>query len=107
MLVLSNTYVEGPGIKNLAGLTRLRELRFTSSPIRDEAMETLIKLPALTRLSLAYTDLTRKGIAQLPGVRTLTELDLSGVDIDDDGLAAISGAFHAQRPLSPRRAVRR
>jgi len=78
-LILSgNRQLTAEGVKHLAGLTNLLELRLGDTKIGDSGVESIAGLTSLERLELKRADVTDAGVAHLKGMTKLQELQLSG-----------------------------
>ena len=112
VLRLDCEQVTDEGLKQLAGLTKLEELRIAGSAARGTVLQTFAKAP-LKKLSIrgltdssartlaAFPDLVEiecldgelssAGLGHLAGLKNLANLDLTGCQlIDDAGFAALS-----------------
>jgi hypothetical protein len=92
LLDLEGTSVRGTGLTHLSGLTKLQHV--TLSPlVRNEALESLIKLPALKELDLRpcyrLTDDCIESIGRLPTLETVWLPEA----ISDDGKRVIRSAL--------------
>jgi len=76
-------------LRPLAGLTRLRSLDLTATPIDDAGLAPVAGFPDLGRLTLARTRVGDAGLAHLVGLTNLTDLGLSGTRVTDAGLARL------------------
>jgi Leucine-rich repeat (LRR) protein len=98
-LVLDKTSVQGPGLKSLAGLTRLEVLQTSCAPT-DEDVAPLRGLVSLRYLAFSGTRLTDRGLAHLKGLTTLKGLLLVGDpsrDITSAGLVHLQGMRQLER----------
>ena len=73
-----NRELTGDGVKHLAGLTELVELRLGDTQVGDEGAALIAGLPELEILELKRADVTDAGVAHLKGLLNLRELQLSG-----------------------------
>jgi Leucine Rich repeat len=90
------TNVTDEGLKNLAGLSDLRELILgkVDSPapkVTDAGLIVLESLPQLRFLSMPHTAVTDAGLAHLRQSRELELLDLDNSSITDAGLVHLRG----------------
>ena len=80
-LSLWNTQVSDVGLKEVAKMNKLKELRLGAitgggtSGITGEGMKELAKLQQLERLSLFYVSITDAGIKEVAKMKQLTYLD--------------------------------
>lgn len=96
-LDLSNCAVKGPGLEHIAGLTGLREINLTLTPVSDDALRHLAGMTELRSLGLASTQCTGTGFEHLKALKQLESVNLHFTPLNDAGLAAIS-----QVPISDR-----
>jgi hypothetical protein len=96
-LDLANCAIQGQGLRHVGGLTRLRELNLTLTPIADDALAHLAGLTDLRKLGLASTQCNGTGFAHLKALRKLESVNFHFTPLNDDGLRAIS-----QVPISDR-----
>lgn len=89
-LDVANCAVHGPGLRYLAGLTNLRELNLTLTPVTDDGLKHLSGLKELRKLGLASTQCSGTGFTHLQGLRNLQDVNFHFTPLDDAGLAAIS-----------------
>ncbi len=64
-LTLDGTHVTDAGLKHLLGMKKLQNLVLSDTKVTDSGMETLTKLPALRNLNLLNTKVTETGIGVL------------------------------------------
>jgi len=83
MVLLNGTDVKGPGLNELAHLSRLEELDLTKSAITDEGLTHLRGIQKIKRLSLARTKVSDQGVIQLQQMNHLQELDLEDTKVTD------------------------
>ena len=74
---------------SMAPFTKLRSLDLSYSPYSDAGMQGLAGLKELRRLILRDTMVTDEGLAHLSGLTQLEELDLSGTRVSDKGLEVL------------------
>ncbi len=90
---LESLSLAGTLVRTLAPLpANLKELDLSSTNAGLDAMRQVAALRSLTRVDLAYTDLSNPASQDLLGelAPTLRVLDLTGADIEDRGIAAIA-----------------
>ena len=85
--------ITGDGLRKLAGLTKLQELRLDGAKIADAGLENLRGLTQLKRLYLANTNITDAGLEHLRGLSQLTNLDLDGTHVTDQGVKKLQQAL--------------
>lgn len=92
-LMLLQSGVSAEGTKNLAGLTKLKELSFYGSPtITSDALEPLAGLTNLEKLDLRSTAVANPGMVHLKGLTKLKDLDLSETAyVADEGMQSLAG----------------
>jgi hypothetical protein len=74
------------GIKQIARLSKLQNVNFTGSTIKDEWLKHLEKLP-LNNLNLTATDITSKGLQSVARMKRMEKLVLEELpDIDDESI---------------------
>ena len=83
MLFLSGTHIEGPGLTNLLGWSKLQEIELTKSSVTDEGMRSLTVFPRIKRLTLRGTSITDAGIVYLEKLNELQELNLKDTKVTD------------------------
>jgi hypothetical protein len=81
-----NMQVTDAGLKELAGLTKLRELKLDNTQVTDAGLKELAGLIQLIHLDLRNTTVTDTGVAELkqalPGCEILwTAIDRSAADV--------------------------
>ncbi|MFO1092249.1 MAG: hypothetical protein U0992_02910 [Planctomycetaceae bacterium] len=86
-LDLSGTQVTGAGLKHLAALPKLHELRLSETAVTDLGLADLKNLPELRGLDLSGTRITDAGLQQLATMSNLWGLNLSQTEISDVGIA--------------------
>jgi len=94
-LDLDKSGVTDAGLKAMAGMTWLNELRLRETAITDAGLAELGKLPNLRRLTLNRTSVTDKGIAALARLPDLEYLMLDGCrGITDASLTSLTACKH-------------
>jgi Leucine-rich repeat (LRR) protein len=86
ILRLTGAKVNDDALKNLSGMTSLRELSLGSTTVTDEGMKHLTWMAALEHLDLADTVVGDRGLKVLGGLTSLKSLNLAGTVVSDDGL---------------------
>jgi tetratricopeptide (TPR) repeat protein len=94
-LVLIGAKVHGPGLGQLRGLSRLRELNLACTPLDDAGLAELPALPALQSLVLSHTKVGDAGLVHLRALTGLRRLDLAGTDVTDAGIEELGRALPA------------
>lgn len=89
-LDLSNTSVQGPGLKHVGALKSLERLNLTLTPITDPWLEQLRGLTNLRVLSLASAKCSGAGYKFLGNLKRLETANFHTAPVDDAGLAGIS-----------------
>jgi WD40 repeat protein len=74
------------GLRQVAALSRLRELWVNRSAVTDKGLAHLKGLARLSRLDVAVTRATDAGLAQLAGLPSLAILTIGDGDLTDAGL---------------------
>jgi Leucine-rich repeat (LRR) protein len=88
---LESLSLSGTLVRTLGPLSAtLRDLDLSSTGITADALPHITALPALTRLNLAYTDLTDANLAKIGGIAALKTIDLTGTDVGDATLAGLA-----------------
>jgi hypothetical protein len=96
-LDLANCAVQGEGLQHIRGLTGLRELNLTLTPVKDDALKHLAGLTDLRMLGLASTQCNGTGFVHLKSLKKLENVNFHYTPLNDDGLRAIT-----QVPISGR-----
>ena len=96
-LDLANCAIQGSGLQHLKGLTGLRELNLTLTPVSDDALQHVGSLTEMRSLGLASTQCTGTGFVHLKSLRHLESVNFHFTPLNDAGLEAIS-----QVPISGR-----
>lgn len=78
------------GLRNLAGMKRMKRLWLGDTTITDAAMESLAGMKDLEDLDLHGTGVTDAGLVHLKGLTKLRKLNLMGLNITDASLALIA-----------------
>ncbi len=89
-LSLQNCAIRGPGLRGLAGLTKLRKLDLYRNLIGDEGLRHLKRLK-LEDLNLDSTGITDAGLVYLRGATNLRTLMIDDTQITDGGLVNLKG----------------
>ncbi|MBB73083.1 MAG: hypothetical protein CMJ75_01075 [Planctomycetaceae bacterium] len=89
-IVANKTKVTDELLLRLPKLRHLEYLWLADSPISDQAMASLNRLPNLKNLFLQRTQVTGTGAEHLLGLSQLERLVLSECPVDDRGLAAVA-----------------
>lgn len=87
----SKGQVTGKGLRELAALPELREL-VVRYPLPEDDVEGILAIKTLTRLVLAGSLLTDKGLEKLTVLENLTELDVTVTDVTAAGVAKFQKA---------------
>lgn len=82
---LANTYVEGPGLRDL---TAAEEIDLHGAPVGNSGVDALAALPKLRVLSLASTDISDG--AALEKLTGLATLNLASTDLTDAGVTGLA-----------------
>jgi len=96
-LDLANCAIQGDGLQHIGGLTGLRELNLTLTPVKDDALKHLAGLAELRSLGLASTQCNGTGFQHLKTLKKLENVNFHFTPLNDDGLRAI-----AEVPISGR-----
>lgn len=96
-LDLANCADYGEGLQHISGLTGLRELNLTLTPVKDDALKHLGDLTELRILGLASTQCNGTGFQHLKALKKLESVNFHFTPLNDDGLRAIT-----QVPISGR-----
>ena len=91
LLWLENSDITDAGLKNLRGLTKLRELNLRCTRVTDEGLEHLAGLTNLEALYLDATQVTDAGLRHLESMKKLRSLGLSETQVTDAGLRDLQG----------------
>ncbi|MED5398748.1 MAG: leucine-rich repeat domain-containing protein, partial [Planctomycetota bacterium] len=75
------------GLEHLKGLTALRTLSLSETPIGDSNLEALSSLKALQQLDLSGTKVSSAGLEHIKTLTALVELKLAQSPVTDSGLA--------------------
>jgi Leucine-rich repeat (LRR) protein len=91
-LDLSETNLTGVGLKELGGLTELRELRlYRCLDLKPEGVKELARLPHLRKLNVVNTNWSDRLMKELAAAKQLQELDLSDTFFfTDKGVAELT-----------------
>ncbi len=88
----------GAGMAALSRCRRLQSLTLAWTGIDDKGLAQLAGQPLLKSLDLtACRALDGSGLAQFASLPALTDLDLSGTQVTDKGLESLAGGFPAMR----------
>jgi internalin A len=79
------------GLAKLIGLTGLRTLRFSTTPVGDAGLAHVRELVHLEHLHLDSALITDEGLANLKGLAGLQDLTIMGARVTDAGLANLEG----------------
>src|SRR5688500_4700089 len=90
-LDLTWTYVQDEGMKNLAGMTKLRKLWAAEIRITDKALQPLVNLRELEEPHLRGNPIADARLAHLSGLTRLKNLDLLSSQVSDAGLPHLAG----------------
>jgi hypothetical protein len=82
------------GLRHLASLERLAELRCCGVRVTDKGMAFLEEMPWLHRLTLLEPDVTDAGLVHLRNLQQLEMLELDCPLIGDAGVARLQGLSH-------------
>jgi hypothetical protein len=90
VLDLGMTPVTGEGLKQLAPLTRLRELTFWGNAIDDEAVASVRQMKELEILDLGGAAISDEGVERLGTLSKLEVLGLRGSQVTDVGIQRLT-----------------
>ncbi|HXY33329.1 MAG TPA: hypothetical protein VEI07_03815, partial [Planctomycetaceae bacterium] len=93
-LCLANTDITDAGLSELRGIENLESLILSNTRVRDAGLKELSGLKNMKLLELGGTRITDAGLKALRGLKNLESLDLSGNDygnITDAGLKELRG----------------
>lgn len=96
-LGLANCDVQGPGLKHIAGLTKLEGLDLTLTPVTDEHLVHLAGLTELKSLGLASSQCNGTGFQRLHALKKLTNVNMHFTPANDAGLAAVAEMPNLER----------
>lgn len=85
---LARSGLTDAGIVPLAEFQSLTRLRLDNTALGDEAVETLLRLPALEMVNLYGSKLTDAGLARLATLPSLTRVYCAGTAVTPEGVAA-------------------
>ena len=83
--------VTDEGLRQLAGMSRLKRLDLSGTSITDDGLRALRHLPSLENLSLAGTAITDAGARELSHCDTLARLNLGWTRTGDGAIRALAG----------------
>jgi len=89
-LVISNTKVNGSGLKSITSLLELKVLNCMHSQIEDVGTQQISNLTGLQTLVLQGTRVSDEGLRNLRKLNKLRDLDLTQCVIGDKGLAYLA-----------------
>jgi len=90
MLILPDSQITGPGVGALTGMARLQTVSLARAPLEDSGMTELAKINSLRQLDISRTKITDGGLADFAGkLPLLTRLNLAETNISDEGAAAL------------------
>jgi hypothetical protein len=89
-LDLSNTAIEGPGLRHVGALRSLERLNLTLTLVTDPWLEHLRGLTNCRVISLASAKCTGAGYRHLAGLKRLESANFHTAPVDDAGLEGIS-----------------
>jgi hypothetical protein len=78
-------------LKNLTGLTGLKELELYGTDVTDAGLERLKEFPQLASIHLGGTSVGDAGLGHLKELVLLSNLDLGGTRVTDAGLEHLKG----------------
>jgi len=93
-IVVTKTRVTDGLLKRLPRLRYLRYLWLAGSPVSDQGMRSLSRLPNLRDLFLNRTNVTGTGAVHLQALSKLERLVLSDAPVNDRGLASVASLKH-------------
>lgn len=96
-LGLANCDVQGPGLKHIAGLTKLEGLDLTLTPVTDEHLVHLAGLTELKSLGLASSQCNGTGFQHLGALKKLSNVNMHFTPANDAGLAAVAAMPNLER----------
>ncbi len=96
-LDLSLTRVTDAGMRELAGLNGLQDLRLALTQVTDAGLKELAGLKSMQALDLGFTKLTDAGLKELARLKGLQNLNISGTQGTDTGLKELVGLESLQR----------
>jgi hypothetical protein len=89
-LRLINTKVTDAGLKELAHLTQLQSLDLGSTPVTDAGLKDLAHLTQLRQLDLGLTKVADTGLMELAQLTQLQSLELNNTSVTDAGLKGLA-----------------
>lgn len=92
-LLLPGSGIGDEGVRNLAGLKKLRRLDLGGTPVSDASLTVLAQLPNLENLCLAATNVTDAAVPQLCTMRSLKVLWLTNTRVTEAGVRELKKAF--------------
>jgi hypothetical protein len=92
-LWLDDTKVTDAGIKELAHLQGLKELKLAGARITDAGMKELANLTGLQLLDLSRTKVTDAGLKELANLQALRRLELANTPVTDAGIEELRKAL--------------
>tara|TARA_R110002111_G_scaffold67_2_gene592 strand:- start:6308 stop:7654 length:1347 start_codon:yes stop_codon:yes gene_type:complete len=110
-LFLPGTGLSGQEIAQLSAQLQLRTLHINNNMrLNDEDIKYIVQYPQLTRVSIAETSITSRGLAEMASLKNLIALQIHLSKIDDQGLAQLQAFPQLQElflggPLNSEQAV--
>jgi len=92
-LDLSYTPITDVGLEHLKGLTNLESLLVSGTRVTDANLEHLKGLTKLKSLGLSFTKVTNDGLMSLKGLRELSYLNLDGTHVTEEGVKELRPAL--------------
>ncbi len=89
---LHATKVTDAGLRELAGLKRLRSLDLDDTQVTDKGLKELAALEGLQTLKLGNTQVTDAGLKELAGLMGMKSLALYGTKVTGAGLKDLAAA---------------
>jgi hypothetical protein len=100
VLQMANEDVTDDTLRNLEGMTRLRELDLSNSRITDAGLAVLRSLPSLESLRLARTAVTDEGFQEhVAPLESLKRLDLTGTQVSGEVISEWKQARPGRRAV--------
>jgi RNA polymerase sigma factor (sigma-70 family) len=95
-LVLNSTNITDADVKELTGLTRLRQLNLSGTQVTDTGLHELASLTQLQGLGLGYSHVTDAGTNELVSLIHLRWLSLGGIQMTNSGMKQLAGLTQLQ-----------